>query len=91
MTYKHFIENIVKEKINVLILDIEGHEKHVLETFKELKDTQFPEILVVECGLLLYASNTGPTILDQLSVFFSFIYFIIIFFIVLLKLSTNGA
>lgn len=50
ITYKHFIENIVKEKINVLILDIEGHEKEVLETFKELKDTQLPEILVIECG-----------------------------------------
>ena len=36
-------------------------------------------ILVVECGLLLYASNTGFIILDQLSVFFNFIYFIILF------------
>ena len=51
-------------------------------------------ILVIECGLswLLYAPNTGFIILDQFSVFFNFMFFIILlnlFFIVLLKLSTN--
>jgi FkbM family methyltransferase len=37
-------------KIDVLILDIEGHEVKVLESFFEMSDEFLPKIIVIECG-----------------------------------------
>jgi FkbM family methyltransferase len=49
-TYKNYIENIIKRNIDILILDIEGHECTVLNTFSELKTEQLPKIICIECG-----------------------------------------
>jgi FkbM family methyltransferase len=49
-TYKNYIENIIKTNIDILILDIEGHETVVLETFRELEVHQLPKIICIECG-----------------------------------------
>lgn len=49
-TYKNYIENIIKTNIDILILDIEGHECTVLNTFRELKLEQLPKIICIECG-----------------------------------------
>lgn len=50
ITYKHLIEEIVKKPIDLLVLDIEGHERVVLNTWFQLQETQLPKILVIECG-----------------------------------------
>ncbi len=48
--------------------------------------------MVGECGLLLYAFNTGLTILDQFTECFNFKFmYFILFLIVLIKLSTDDA
>jgi FkbM family methyltransferase len=49
-TYKNYIENIIKTNIDILVLDIEGHECTVLNTFKDLKIEQLPKIICIECG-----------------------------------------
>jgi FkbM family methyltransferase len=49
-TYKNYIENIIKVNIDILILDIEGHECTVLNTFRDLKFEQLPKIICIECG-----------------------------------------
>ena len=49
-TYKNYIENIIKTNIDILILDIEGHECAVLKTFFDLKQEQLPKIICIECG-----------------------------------------
>jgi FkbM family methyltransferase len=49
-TYKNYIENIIKTTIDILILDIEGHELTVLNTFHELTLDQLPKIICIECG-----------------------------------------
>lgn len=36
--------------IDILILDIEGHECVVLNTFRELTLEQLPKIICIECG-----------------------------------------
>jgi FkbM family methyltransferase len=50
ITYKNFIQNVIKTNIDILILDIEGHECTVLNTFFELDITQLPKIICIECG-----------------------------------------
>lgn len=50
ITYKYFLENIIKNNIDILILDIEGHECTVLKTFYELKREQLPKFVIIECG-----------------------------------------
>lgn len=49
-TYKNYIENIINKTIDILVLDIEGHETIVLETFHELTLDQLPKIICIECG-----------------------------------------
>ena len=50
-TYKHLTENIIGKKVNILILDIEGHEIPVLESIKkEVNQEYFPDIICIECG-----------------------------------------
>jgi FkbM family methyltransferase len=50
ITYKNFIENIIKNNIDILILDVEGHECTILKTFFELDVSQLPKIICIECG-----------------------------------------
>jgi len=50
ITYKNFIENIIKKNIDILILDVEGHELTILNTFFELDVSQLPKIICIECG-----------------------------------------
>jgi len=50
-TYKHLTERIIEKKVNILILDIEGHEVTVLESIKkEIEQKDFPDIICIECG-----------------------------------------
>lgn len=49
-TYKNYIENIIKTNIDILVLDIEGHECVVLNTFCELSVEQLPKIICIEVG-----------------------------------------
>jgi FkbM family methyltransferase len=49
-TYKNYIENIIKTNIDILVLDIEGHECAVLNTFYELEKEQLPKIICIEAG-----------------------------------------
>jgi FkbM family methyltransferase len=62
-TYKNYIENVIKTNIDILILDIEGHEYTVLKTFNELNTEQFPSIICIECG---YDWNERKRILLEL-------------------------
>lgn len=50
ITYKNFIENVIKTNIDILILDVEGHECAILNTFFELDISQLPKIICIECG-----------------------------------------
>lgn len=50
ITYFYFINEVIKKPIDILILDVEGHESSILETFKELKNEDLPKIIVIECG-----------------------------------------
>jgi len=50
ITYKNFIENIIKTNIDILILDVEGHECTILKTFFELDVSQLHKIIFIECG-----------------------------------------
>jgi FkbM family methyltransferase len=50
ITYKYFIENIIKKNIDILILDVEGCEVLLLNSFKNLSPNQLPKIICIECG-----------------------------------------
>jgi FkbM family methyltransferase len=50
ITYQYFIEKIINKKINILILDIEGHENVILNHMKTLNIEYLPDIIVIECG-----------------------------------------
>jgi len=50
VTYKYFIENIINKTIDILILDVEGAEIRILESFKSLTTSQMPKIICIECG-----------------------------------------
>ena len=50
ITYKHFIQDIIKTTIDILILDVEGHECTILNTFYDLDLAQLPKIICIECG-----------------------------------------
>lgn len=50
ITYKNFIENVIKTNIDILILDVEGHECTILNTFFELDVSQLPKLICIECG-----------------------------------------
>ena len=49
-TYEYFINNIIKKPIDILVLDIEGHECNVLNTFFSLSTEQLPKIICIEAG-----------------------------------------
>ena len=50
ITYKKFIRDIIKTNIDILVLDVQGHECTILNTFFELDITELPKILCIECG-----------------------------------------
>lgn len=50
ITFKKFIEHKIKTNIDILVLDVEGCETIILETFKELNNNQLPKIICIECG-----------------------------------------
>ena len=50
ITFKKFIEEKIKKNIDILILDVEGCESIILESFKELTTNQLPKIICIECG-----------------------------------------
>lgn len=50
MTYPHFIRNVIKTPIDVLVLDVEGGECEILKTMKELVPSEYPKIFVIEAG-----------------------------------------
>jgi FkbM family methyltransferase len=50
-TYKYLIESIIKKKVNILILDIEGYEAPVLKSMgEEVERNNLPDIVCIECG-----------------------------------------
>jgi FkbM family methyltransferase len=50
ITFNFFIDCIILHPIDILVLDVEGHETHVLEAMKVLPTNKLPKILVIECG-----------------------------------------
>jgi FkbM family methyltransferase len=50
ITYPHFIRNVIKTSIDLLVLDIEGVECEILKTMKELNASELPKFLVIEAG-----------------------------------------
>ena len=50
ITYPHFIRNIIKTPIDVLVLDIEGGECEVLKTMADLDVSELPKFIVIEAG-----------------------------------------
>ena len=50
ITYKKYLETVIKTNIDILVLDIEGHECTVIETFRELSTDQLPLIICIETG-----------------------------------------
>jgi FkbM family methyltransferase len=64
ITYKYFIEEIIKKHINVLVLDVGGNELTILKSFKLLREEQLPEFLVIECG---YDWEERKKVLDELN------------------------
>jgi FkbM family methyltransferase len=49
-TYEYFLDNIIKNTIDLLVLDIEGHESKVLNTMLSLPSEKLPKILCIEAG-----------------------------------------
>ncbi len=50
ITYEHFIDNIIKKPIDILVLDIEGHECIILNSLKKLPIDKLPKFMVIEAG-----------------------------------------
>ena len=50
ITYKNFIQNVIKTNIDILILDVEGHESIILNTFFDLDISELPKIICIEVG-----------------------------------------
>jgi FkbM family methyltransferase len=49
-TYHHFIDNIINCTIDILVLDIEGHEYSVLKSMSSLPSNKLPKIINIEAG-----------------------------------------
>lgn len=56
----------ILEKTNcifdLLILDVEGHEKSIIESFKKIERDKLPKIISIECGY--YWKNLKPVLLE---------------------------
>lgn len=50
ITYTYFINNIIKNPIDLLVLDIEGHECVILNTMRSLSVEKLPKFLCIEAG-----------------------------------------
>ena len=49
--YNYVISSIIKKRVNILILDIEGHEPELLKSMKDsVEESNLPEIIAIECG-----------------------------------------
>jgi FkbM family methyltransferase len=49
-TYQHFIDSIINKPIDVLVLDIEGHEVPVLKSMFSLPVEKLPKFINIEAG-----------------------------------------
>lgn len=47
---------------DLLILDVEGHEKPIIESFKKIERDKLPKIISIECGY--YWKNLKPILLE---------------------------
>jgi FkbM family methyltransferase len=63
MTYDSLLKKL-NLTFDVVVLDVEGHEKAILETWKYLNKKSLPKILCIECG---YDWNERLSILQQLN------------------------
>ena len=63
ITYEYLIDNIIKSPVDILVLDIEGHESKVLRNLKTMKSDKLPSIFVIECG---YDWNERKVLLNEL-------------------------
>ena len=50
VTYNHFIDNVICKPIDFLVLDIEGHETHILKTMFSLPVEKLPKFICIEAG-----------------------------------------
>jgi FkbM family methyltransferase len=50
ITYQYFIDEIIRKPIDILVLDIEGHECTVLNSMKKLPVNKLPKIIFIEAG-----------------------------------------
>lgn len=49
--YNYVISSIIKKRVNIFILDIEGHEPELLKSMKDsVEESNLPEIIAIECG-----------------------------------------
>jgi len=58
-------ETILKKTnctFDLLILDVEGHEKTIIESFKKIEKTKLPKIMSIECGY--YWENLKPSLFE---------------------------
>jgi len=72
ITYETFIKEILKHNIDVLVLDVEGYEKHILKTFIDLTENCKPKLIVIECG---YDWKERYELLKKLNYNLDFFYF----------------
>lgn len=49
-TYQHFIDSIINSPIDILVLDIEGHELPVLKSMLSLPIEKLPKFINIEAG-----------------------------------------
>lgn len=71
-TYKYFIEEIIKKPIDLLVLDIEGHECTILNSMRKLSVEQLPKIICIEAG---YDWHERKKILKELEYNIDYYYF----------------
>lgn len=58
-------ESILKKTnciFDLLILDVEGHEKLIIESFKNIERNKLPKIISIECGY--YWKNLKPSLFE---------------------------
>ena len=49
--YNYVISSIIKKKVNIFILDIEGYEVELLKSMRDsVEESKLPEIIAIECG-----------------------------------------
>lgn len=71
ITYFDFCK-LINKNIDILVLDVEGHEVAILNTLLSLSNQQKPKIIVIECG---YDWKDRLNILKQLGYNLDFFYY----------------